>query len=103
MTNIIKTKDPAAKLDYLFDWAPKTNDVGLSDWLEEGETISTYEVTVPTGLTLVSHAKIKNNTAIVAWVSGGTLGNTYDLTCKITTTPNGRIDLRTIHIKIANT
>ena len=44
MTEKVIPKDPAAVLDYAFDW------VGLN-WLESGESISEYTVTVPAGLT----------------------------------------------------
>ena len=34
------TKDPQAVLDYKFDWAALTNGSCASDWLDDGETIS---------------------------------------------------------------
>jgi len=67
-------KDPDATLDYKFDW---------SDWLETGEEISTFSLIVPTGLTEVSSSN--DNDSVTVWLSGGTAGLTYGVTCRITT------------------
>lgn len=79
-------KDPAAVLDYTFDW---------SDWLNTGETISSHTVTVPTGITLGSHAN--DTTAVTMWLSGGAVGEHYAIACQITTS-QGRTDKRRILI-----
>ncbi len=44
----VLTKGPDEVLDYVFDWAPKTNERpnSPSDWLEDGETIDDKEITV---------------------------------------------------------
>ena len=84
-------KDLLAKLDYVFDW---------TEWLATvGDTIASHTITVPTGLTLVSSTQ--NAGVIVAWLSGGTLGQTYKVTCHIVTvsTP-AREDERSIYVKI---
>ena len=83
-------KDPAAKLDYEFDW---------SDWLDSGasETISSHDVTVESGLTHVSDSESAG--VVTVWLSGGAAGTSYTVECEITTSAN-RIDERTIIIKV---
>jgi hypothetical protein len=82
-------KDDAAKLDYILDW---------TDWLNDvTDTIATADVTVPTGLTLESHSIVGKT--VVAYISGGTVGQTYQVEYKITT-DGGRIDERSIYLKI---
>lgn len=82
-------KDPDAVLDYEFDW---------SQWLDVGETISTRLVTV-TGVTLDSSSN--TTTTVTAWVSGGTVGTTGTVACRITTS-QGRTDERSISLTIRN-
>ena len=84
----IFAKDPEAVLDYEFDW---------SEWLAVGETISSRTVTV-TGVTLDSSTA--STTAVVAWVSAGTVGTTATIECKIVTSES-RTDERTITLRIA--
>lgn len=81
-------KDPAAVLDYKFDW---------SDWLESGETISTRTVTAESGITVDSSSITDTNTSVTVWLSGGTAGVNYDVTCRIVTSAS-RTDERTIEI-----
>lgn len=82
-------KDPQAVLDYIFDW---------SAWLADiTDTISSHAMTLETGITLDSSAVVSDT--VVAWVSGGTAGVTYRVTCQITTT-GGRTDERSIFIKV---
>lgn len=68
------------KLDYLWEW---------EDWLE-GDTITDAVVTVPTGLTLVETATIIDGISVLSWIEGGILGQSYVVSCKITT-EEGRI------------
>lgn len=75
-------KDPDAVLDYAFDW---------TDWLEDGETISSHTVTVETGLTKDSDSE--SSGVVTVWLSGGTADETYTVACKITTN-GGRTDER---------
>lgn len=82
-------KDPAANLDYVWDW---------SDWLATGETITDHAVTA-TGATVGVTSIIETDTAVRAWISGGTLGATIEAVCRITTSA-GRIDERTIQLRI---
>lgn len=79
-------KDPQAVLDYQWDW---------SLWLAVGETISTATVTVPTGITLASSTS--TTTTVTAWLSSGTVGADYTITCHIVTN-QGRTDERNIFI-----
>lgn len=87
MTNIF-TKDPDANLDFQWDW---------SDWLEDGETISDYDLTVPAGLTLGTNSN--TTTAVTAFLSGGTVDAGYKITCHIETSA-GREDDRSIYINV---
>lgn len=79
-------KDPDSKLDYEFDWA---------SWLGS-DTISSYAITVA-GVTAVTDSA--TSTSVTVWVSGGTVGTDATIQCRITTA-GGRIDDRTITLKI---
>lgn len=83
-------KDPNAVLDYQWDW---------SEWLAVGETIASHTVTVPTGLTLDSSTA--STTTVTAWLSGGTAGTTYTVTCRVTTSA-GRTDDKSITVLCAD-
>lgn len=93
-------KDPDAVLDYLFDWASNTNSNGTTDWLQSGETITDHTITATTGITVDSSALVNTATSVVAWLSGGTAGTKYNVTCHIVTSA-GREDDRTIVIMCA--
>jgi hypothetical protein len=54
---------------------------------------------VDEGITLVSSSE--SNGAVVAWISGGEVGKWYKVACKIETNM-GRIDERTLHIRVEN-
>lgn len=84
----IFVKDGEAELDFVFDW---------SEWLEDGEVISTYVLTVSDGITKESDSKTTD--AVTVWLSGGTVGELYSISCKITTSL-GRIDERTMKIRV---
>lgn len=94
-------KDPAGVLDYVFDFAPLTNGRGDTDWLASGDTISSKTVTAETGLTVDSSSITDSGTSVTAWLSGGTAGSVYRVTCQIVTA-GGRTDERSIAIKIRN-
>ena len=81
------TKDPQAVLDYEIDW---------SDWLG-ADTIASSSWTVPSGLT--EEDSSDTTTAATVWLSGGTAGTNYDVTCEIVT-DGGRTDDRTITIQV---
>lgn len=80
-------KDPDARLDYKVDW---------TSWLGS-DTISTSEWIVPNGITY--EADTFTDTSATVWLSGGSLGSSYEVVNRITTVA-GRIDDRTIIIKI---
>ena len=87
MSNYIK--DPAAVLDYKFDW---------SAWLD-GDTISSHNVTAPAGITIDSTSATTSE--VTAWVSGGTSGSTYVLDCTVSTAA-GRTDSRKMTINVTD-
>ena len=80
-------KDPDALLDYMVDW---------STWLGN-DTIATSVWTVPSGITKSNDTKTPKTATI--WLSGGTVGQRYDITNRITT-DGGRTDDRTMSIVI---
>lgn len=82
-------KDPDAVLDYTFDWTAWLDDVA--------DSIATRQVIVPTGITLNSSAIAGKK--VIAWIAGGTAGQKYQVTCRITTA-GGRTDDRSIFIKV---
>lgn len=84
----VYVKDPDANLDYGFDW---------SDWLATAETISSVFWTVPTGITNTDE-DFTDTTASI-WLSSGTVGTSYSVACKITTSA-GRVDERTMTIRV---
>ena len=67
-------KDPDASLDYAFDW---------TDWLQTGETISSYIITVEPGITKDSDSESLG--VVTVWLSGGTAGERHHVSCEITT------------------
>lgn len=84
------SKDPDATLDWRFDW---------TDWLDTGETISDSVMTVSAGL--VKDSDSHSLSSATVWLSGGTAGSVYSVANKITTSA-GRIDERTITIRVTN-
>lgn len=82
-------KDPNATLDYERDWGP---------WLAgDGDTIVSSEWIVPDGLTKDSQST--TTTVATVWLSGGTAGQAYEITNRITTS-QGRTDDRSILIVV---
>ncbi len=81
-------KDPDAVLDFGVDW---------SKWLETDETITSSEWLLPMGITSIDDSTDGKKT--VVWLSGGTSGQMYTLTNRITTSA-GRIDDRSINILV---
>lgn len=80
-------KDPDAVLDYAWNWTA---------WLA-GDTIASYTLDVPEGLTLESDSA--TSSAVTAWLSGGVAGQSYAVTCHIVTAA-GREDDRTVVISV---
>ena len=93
-------KDPQAKLDFTMDW---------SDWLASGDPLrtvvwrasaaTTYVGTPGANLTIHSNTTSTINGTTTAIISGGSAGNTYTVTCNITT-DNGLIDERFFRIQV---
>lgn len=89
------TKDPDAVLDYTFDWTA---------WLDSvTDSISTHTAVVTSGVTPASNVAVDGSSVVgktvVVWVSGGVVGETVALRCRIDTAGN-RIDDRTVYLKI---
>jgi hypothetical protein len=83
-------KDPDATLDWIFDW---------NLWLGEFETITDAEFIVDPGITVVTET-FTQKTATV-WLSGGTEGQVYKITCRITSS-EGRTDDRSFTLRCTN-
>jgi len=84
------TKDPDSQKDYLWDWAT---------WLD-GDTIASAAFTVEAGLTKASETSTP--TTATVWLTGGTIGVEYEVTCRVTTAA-GRVDDRTAIIYVEHT
>mgnify|MGYP003594344428 FL=1 len=80
-------KDPDAVLDYEWDW---------SAWLGT-DTIASHTVTAATGLTVDTSEA--TSTAVTAWLSGGSVGMSYAVTCHVVTAA-GREDDRTVTVTV---
>ena len=87
------TQDPSANLDYAVDW---------SEWLPAGDTISTFQVIVGSGISATKSVTLSTATIAVIWVSGGVVGLVYAVTVRVTTSV-GRVDDRTFYVRIDNT
>lgn len=82
-------KDPQAVLDYTFNWTA---------WLDDiTDALASHLVTADAGITVDSSSIVGKT--VVAWISGGTVGTTYRVACKVTTS-GGRTDERSIFIKV---
>lgn len=84
------TKDADAVLDWKWDW---------SAWLATGETISASTMTASAGITI--NSSTNTSTTATVWLSGGTPGTPYLVSNRITTSA-GRIDERSITIRVTN-
>lgn len=81
--------DPDAKLDYTVDW---------SDWLAAGDEIATSSWIIPAGLTQASPSPSHDGSKATVWISGGTAGQVYIVTNRITTT-GGRTEDRSFALR----
>lgn len=89
MTNTTRmVKDPDAVLDYQIDW---------SSWLATGETISSSDWVVQTGIT--ENSASNTTTTATIWLSGGAAGVTYTVTNRIVTTAS-RTNDRSLYITV---
>jgi len=86
-------KDPDATLDWIFDW---------NDWLGATEVIDSVEFEVDPGISIdeVKGFTYTQKTATV-WLTGGTEGQVYRVTCRVTTN-EGRIDDRSFTLRCTN-
>lgn len=87
-------KDPDAVKNYTLNW----NGAAPGPWLSTGETISTSAWTLSsTGITKDSDSNTTTTASII--VSGGTTGEDYELTNRVTTSDSQTED-QTIRIKV---
>ena len=87
MSNATFIKDPSARLDYQVDWAA---------WLG-ADTISSVAWTLDSGIT--NYSTSNTTTTATIWLSGGTHGQEYLVTCQITTA-GGRINQRSFKVVV---
>lgn len=85
-------KDPDERLDYTIDW---TDWFGAIDGA--GDSISTSEWTVPSGLT--KHTDDIDGLKTTVWLSGGTANESYSVLNHIVTAA-GRIAERTVILPV---
>ncbi|MCC6394787.1 MAG: hypothetical protein IT167_29610 [Bryobacterales bacterium] len=81
------TKDPNAVLDYSIDW---------TRWLAEDQIVAS-EWIVESGLTKMADSKTAASATL--WLSGGTAGQSYIVTNRITTAA-GRTEDRSFTIRV---
>lgn len=75
-------KDPSDIIDHGIDW---------TEHLPADDTIATVAWSVePAGLTPGAQALVGNVASV--WLSGGTAGTTYRVTCRVTTTGGRQMD-----------
>jgi len=101
----VPSKDPQNKEPYFFVWcdADGLNDGSINDHGElQGATISSYVVTVPSGITKDSDAKTAVtihgvvygvNTVVTVWLSGGTDNTNYDILCHVVLSDLRELDM----------
>lgn len=82
-------KDPDAVLDFGYDWKTK-------NWLGDSETITSHTIIPDAGITVDNSSE--SNGIVTVWLSGGTAGIDYIVTCRIVTS-EGRTDDRSLLIR----
>jgi len=90
-------KDPAAILDYTFDWFDWLKGEQVRGIAQPDDAIIAHTVTATNGLQITNTTADSNS--VTAWVAGGTAGQVHSITCKIQT-QLGRTDERTMRIRI---
>ena len=84
-------KDPNDILDYTWDW---------TDWLDLiTDTIDSFTLVLPTGVTSPSSNVDATDKMVIAFLAGGTVGQTHMVTCRIVTV-GGRTADRSIYLKM---
>ena len=87
-------KDPSAKLDYSFDWREWL----ISDTIDHFHLMT--DATLDSTFAMADDPAPTQNFGIVTfWLVGGSDGEEYKVTCRVTTV-GGRTDDRTMKIKI---
>lgn len=91
-------KSPDALLPYPTDWAAPAP---IGPWLEPGETIASFVVTVDAGLTKAAETMTPNGAAtmVTVWLSGGASGTTYTVKVAIVTSL-GKHDERSFRVRV---
>jgi hypothetical protein len=72
-------------------------DIDYTDWLTTGDNVSSVVITKDTGITVDS--SFINDPRVKIWLSGGTTGTTYKVTCTMTSA-DGRIRQDEFKIKV---
>lgn len=85
-------KDPQAVLDYQVNWAASGD-----SWLGADTIVGTPVWTIDAGLTKDSQSN--TTTTATVWLSGGTAGTSYTVTCRVSTAA-GRTDERSFIVKV---
>ena len=80
------------------DWT-----LDYSDWLDTGETIADATAVPASGLTVQATNIVNTSTGVQIWVSGGTAGESYEITITVTTdsSPIARVDEKILVVDIA--
>jgi len=94
-------KDPEAVLDFMFDWAGLEHENWPSNWLQPGEVIVSFNLTVPVGIVEETSSISLDQLAVIVWLSGGTVCESYDVDCQITTNIP-RTDSRKMRVKVVD-
>ena len=81
-------KQPSDTMDY---------DIDYTDWLTTGDNVSSVVITTETGITVDS--SFINDPRVKIWLSGGTAGTTYKVTCTMTSA-DGRIRQDEFKVKV---
>lgn len=104
MATPVITKSPQAVLDFGLDLAPSPTALA-QPWLAVGEQVVSLVVTADPGLTVQSSSIGTNASGVagallIAWLSGGVAGTTYNVSYTFTTnsTPP-RTDCRSLSVQ----
>lgn len=103
-------KDPNSTSDFVWDFAPKTNGgsaeisvydaSGGRDWLPLGESIASATTVIATGITEATGSRASTSSTVNVRLSGGTIGTSYNVTVRITTTGGSLIVDRSVSVSV---
>ena len=105
MSQKAPAKDPNSVEPYFFVWCDRdgiNTGAAADDGELQGATISSYTVTVPSGITKDSDNKsavtvhgvtYDANTVVTVWLSGGTANTDYDILCRVVTSDSRTLDM----------